>query len=69
VASVDTLATRDLGAWMDAVDKVVFSTTLTSTEWENSRLAPQPLETEVKALKDTQGPAWAVVGTTQRWHE
>lgn len=43
---------RDLGAWIDAVEKVVFSTTLTTTEWENSRLASQPLEAEVKALKE-----------------
>jgi dihydrofolate reductase len=47
--------TRDLGAWMDAVEKVVFSTTLTATEWGNSRLATQPLEAEVHALKEQPG--------------
>lgn len=47
--------TRDLGAWLDAVEKVVFSTTLTSTEWEISRLASRPLETEVEALEDQPG--------------
>ena len=41
-----------LGAWIDAVEKVVFSTTLTATEWENSRLATRPLEAEVEALKE-----------------
>ena len=46
---------RQLGAWIDAVEKVVFSTTLTSTEWQNSRLATQPLEDEVKALKQLPG--------------
>ena len=47
--------TRDLGAWLDAVERVVFSTTLTSTEWETSRLASRPLETEVEALEDQPG--------------
>ena len=45
----------ELGAWIDAVEKVVFSTTLTETEWVNSRLATQPLEAEVKALKQRSG--------------
>ena len=46
---------RDLGAWMEVVEKVVFFTTLIETEWENSRLARQALDAEVKALKEQPG--------------
>lgn len=43
--------TRELGAWLDDVEKVVFSHTLTDLAWSNARLATRPLEDEVKALK------------------
>ncbi len=46
--------TRDLGAWLDAVEKVVLSRTLETVEWENARLA-RDLDGEVKALKDAPG--------------
>jgi dihydrofolate reductase len=46
--------TRDLGVWLDTVEKVVFSRTLQEARWENSRIA-RDLETEVKALKNTPG--------------
>ena len=60
---------RDLGAWIDAVEKVVFSTTLTSTEWENSRLARQPLEAEVKALKEQPGRDIFVMNSASIIHQ
>jgi hypothetical protein len=43
--------TRELGAWLDDVEKVVFAHTLTDRAWSNARLATRPLEDEVKALK------------------
>jgi hypothetical protein len=46
--------TRDLGTWLDTVEKVVFSRTLQEANWENSRIA-RDIETEVKALKNTPG--------------
>jgi dihydrofolate reductase len=60
---------RDLGAWMDAVEKVVFSTTLTATEWESSRLATQPLEAEVKALKGQPGRDIFVMNSASIIHQ
>lgn len=60
---------RDLGAWIDAVEKVVFSTTLTTTEWENSRLASQPLEAEVKALKEQPGRDIFVMNSASIIHQ
>ena len=61
--------TRHLGAWLDAVEKVVFSTTLTATEWENSRLASQPLEAEVKAIKEQPGRDILVLNSASIIHQ
>ena len=47
--------TRELGAWPDDVEKVVFSHTLTELAWSNARLATRPPEDEVKALKAAPG--------------
>jgi len=60
---------RDLGAWIDSVEKVVFSTTLTTTEWENSRLAEQPLEAEVEALKQQPGRDIFVMNSASIIHQ
>jgi dihydrofolate reductase len=60
---------RDLGAWIDAVEKVVFSNTLTTTEWKNSRLASQPLEAEVKALKEQPGRDIFVMNSASIIHQ
>jgi dihydrofolate reductase len=46
--------TRDLGAFLNTVEKVVFSRTLQKAGWENSRIA-RDLESEVKALRDAPG--------------
>jgi dihydrofolate reductase len=46
--------TRDLGMFLNSVEKVVFSRTLQEAGWENSRIARDP-ESEVKALRDTPG--------------
>ena len=46
---------RDLGTWMNEVEKVVFSNTLKEVEWQNARLAEQDLEAEVRDLKRAEG--------------
>jgi dihydrofolate reductase len=60
---------RDLGAWINTVEKVVFSTTLTATEWENTRLATQTLEAEVKALKEQPGRDIFVMNSASIIHQ
>ncbi|MGW1678592.1 dihydrofolate reductase family protein [Saccharopolyspora sp. NPDC002376] len=45
---------RDLGMFLDTVEKVVVSRTLDTADWANSRIA-RDLEAEVKALRDTPG--------------
>ena len=46
--------TRDLGVFLNTVEKVVVSRTLQEAGWENSRIA-RDLESEVKALRDAPG--------------
>ncbi|GAA4911235.1 dihydrofolate reductase [Stackebrandtia albiflava] len=45
---------RDLARWLDEVEKVVFSRTLTEATWRNSRIATDPVA-EVTALKAKPG--------------
>jgi dihydrofolate reductase len=46
--------TRDLGTWLDTVEKVVVSRTLTEAGWSNSRIVTD-LEAEVTRLKSRPG--------------
>ncbi|HZE39695.1 MAG TPA: dihydrofolate reductase family protein [Stackebrandtia sp.] len=46
---------RRFAAWLNDVDKVVFSTTLTQTPWHNSRLADSDPVTTVKELRRHDG--------------
>lgn len=46
---------HDMAVWMDAVEKVVFSRTLKTAEWQNARIADRELEDEVRALKAEPG--------------
>jgi dihydrofolate reductase len=46
--------TRDLGVFLNTVEKVVVSRTLQEARWENSRIA-RDLESEVKAMRDGPG--------------
>ena len=46
--------TRDLGVFLNTVEKVVISRTLHETGWENSRIASD-LEADVKALREAPG--------------
>lgn len=45
---------RDFSRFLDRVEKIVFSRTLTAVDWTNSRLADD-LENEVRALKQAPG--------------
>jgi dihydrofolate reductase len=46
---------RTFSRWLNEVDKVVFSSTLTETPWENSRLAATDPATTVKDLRREEG--------------
>ena len=46
---------RALAQWLDSVEKVVFSTTLTSVEWPNARLAAGDPVAIVKQLRSAVG--------------
>ena len=58
---------RDLGTWLDTVEKVVFSRTLQTADWQNSRIA-RDLETEVKALKSAPGRDILVLNSASIMH-
>jgi dihydrofolate reductase len=55
VADDETADERDraLARWLDTVEKVVFSTTMTDAPWANSRIADEGPAEEVKRLRDT----------------
>jgi len=46
---------RTLARWLDSVEKVVFSTTLTSVDWSNSRLADAEPAAVVQQLRKADG--------------
>ena len=46
---------RDLAVWLDEVEKVVFSRTLTQATWSNARIAEREPAEEVTALRAAEG--------------
>jgi dihydrofolate reductase len=46
---------REFSRWLTGVEKVVFSTTLTQAEWENTRIADADPATTVKQLRQQDG--------------
>ncbi|MFC4942506.1 dihydrofolate reductase family protein [Pseudonocardia sp. GCM10023141] len=46
---------RAFAQWLDGVEKVVFSTTLTEAPWSNSRIADADPVAEVKRLREQEG--------------
>ena len=46
---------RTLARWLDSVEKVVFSTTLTSVDWSNARLADAEPAAVVQQLRKADG--------------
>lgn len=57
VADMDDADPRDraFSRWLDRTDKIVFSSTLTSTTWQNSRLATAGPADTVDALRAADG--------------
>lgn len=55
-------ATEPLAKILNAQQKIVFSTTLKSVEWENSRLATTTPAKEIAALRAQKGTAISVAG-------
>lgn len=50
--------------WLDAIPKVVFSTTLDKADWQNSRLVKGNLEEEVQKLKQQPGKDILIMNST-----
>jgi dihydrofolate reductase len=59
---------RDLAIWLDEVEKVVFSRTLTDAEWQNARIAERAPAEEVAALKREEGRDILIVNSASIIH-
>jgi dihydrofolate reductase len=46
---------REFARWLNAIEKVVFSRTLTAADWQNSRLVDSDPAAEVKSLREQGG--------------
>lgn len=55
---------RAIARWLDEVETVVFSTTMTDAPWANSRIAEDGPAEEVKRLRDTSGGDILVVNSS-----
>jgi dihydrofolate reductase len=55
-------------AWVNAVPKVVFSTTLSSADWANSTLVGENLPAAVKELKQSDGQTLAIYASPRLVH-
>ncbi len=49
---------------MNSLPKIVFSRTLSSVEWQNSRLVKENLEAEIKTLKQQTGKDLVIFGSS-----
>ena len=54
---------RNIARWLDDVEKVVFSTTMTDATWANSRIAERGPVEEVRQLRGTDGGYILVVNS------
>ncbi|MFB9907739.1 dihydrofolate reductase family protein [Allokutzneria oryzae] len=66
VADDDSADPRDrtFARWLNAVEKVVFSTTLEEVEWDNARLATEDPAATVKRLRLEEGGDIIVLAST-----
>lgn len=55
---------REFSRWLTAVEKVVFSTTLTEATWANTRIAPTGPAAAVKELRQQDGGDIIVLAST-----
>jgi dihydrofolate reductase len=63
-----TSSERAHAEWVNAVDKIVFSTTLESADWANSRLISRNVAEEVAKLKSQPGGAMAIYASPRLVH-
>jgi dihydrofolate reductase len=54
--------------WIDKTTKVIFSTTLEKTEWNNSRLVKDNIEEEITKLKQQPGKDIMIIGSPRFTH-
>src|SRR5215470_13481475 len=59
---------REHARWIEQIHKLVFSTTLESADWNNSRLIKDHLAAEVKALKQQPGGTMMIFGSPKLVH-
>ena len=59
---------RDLAVWLDEVEKVVFSRTVTEATWSNARIAEREPAEEVRALKAAEGTDILIVNSASIIH-
>ena len=59
---------RDLAIWLDEVEKVVFSRTLTEAKWSDARIAQQEAAEKIAALKRQEGRDIMVVNSASIVH-
>ncbi|MBA2394327.1 MAG: dihydrofolate reductase [Ktedonobacteraceae bacterium] len=61
---------RDLAhaRWVENIAKIVFSTTLSQTEWKNSRLVKDHIAEEITALKQQPGGDLMIFGSPRLTH-
>ena len=54
---------REHATWLEEVEKIVFSTTLGSSDWHNTRVISTNVEAEVKKLKEGEGKDLVIFGS------
>lgn len=54
---------REHAAWIENVEKIVFSTTLAAEDWNNTRVISSNVEEEVKKLKEGEGKDLVIFGS------
>jgi dihydrofolate reductase len=61
---------RDLAhaRWVENIDKIVFSTTLSQAEWKNTRLVKDHIAQEITALKQQPGGDLMIFGSPRLTH-
>lgn len=59
---------RNHAQWIEQVEKVVFSTTLESVDWNNTRLVNEGVESAITDLKQQSGGNIVVIGSPRFAH-
>ncbi|MDB5260380.1 MAG: dihydrofolate reductase [Candidatus Nomurabacteria bacterium] len=54
---------QEHAAWIENVEKIVFSTTLIKEDWHNTRVISSNVEEEVKKLKEGEGKDLVIFGS------